>query len=362
MTEEELKETAKLIEEVSKTNKSREEYYLENKTQIRNHHKNYYIERFHKYCFDPRVSKIKIVYWGTLYNWHKRNPNNELTKNTTSIEFADRFLLNKNDINKYSKEIDKLKNPKLTRNQIRNRYCFDPRKNTRIIDGKSKYYFICKWGNLVSWASKNRNLINNLSPKEYADQYLLNDEDLIKYKSEIMDFKLKNNELSKEVKTKYSQFLNLRICFDPRFNKIKNKKIYKFTNWKSLYNWAKKNPNHELLYGKTPSEFSNSYILNDDELIKYKNEINFVMLKRKEKTSKDIINKHRIKQNNRLCFDFRKNKLNFTTWRCLYVWAKNHQNHELLKNLTPLEFANKHLLSEEDKIKYDKNIKEFLNY
>ena len=363
LTEEELKETAKLIEEFSKTNKSRKEYYIENRTQIRNHHKNYYIERFHKYCFDPRVSKIKIVYWGTLYDWHKRNLNNELTKNTTSIEFADKYLLNEDDIIKYSKEINEFKNPiKLTRNQMRNRYCFDPRIGTKI-DGTPKYHFICKWGSLVAWGSDHLDLINNLSPKEYANQYLLNNEDLIKYKSEITNFEFRNDKLSKKSKNKHKQYLNSRICFDPRFNKIKSDtcKIYKFTHWRTLYNWAKNNVNHELLCGKTPIEFSNSYILTDEELIKYKDEINYTMIKYKEKKSKEEIHNHQVKQRNRLCFDFRQNKLKFATWKTLYNWARNHPNHELIENLKPKEFANKYILSKEDKIKYADEIKEYLN-
>ena len=93
--------------------------------------------------------------------------------------------------------------------------------------------------------------------------------------------------------------------------------------------------------------------------------------KPKERKSKEEIRKDAKNKNYRLCLDPRFNKVivnndngyqfsKITNFQSLLAWARNHPNHELLENLKPTEFTNKYLLSEEDKIKYADEIKEYL--
>lgn len=94
--------------------------------------------------------------------------------------------------------------------------------------------------------------------------------------------------------------------------------------------------------------------------------------KPRERKSKEEIRKNAKDKNNRLCLDPRFNKIivnnnngyqfsKITNFQSLLAWARKNPTHELLENLKPIEFANKYLLLEEDKIKYDDEIKEYLD-
>lgn len=367
LNEEELKEIAKLIEEFSKTNKSRKEYYEEHKEEHKERSKKYREENK-----EPIKQKKKEYYLNNKeYIDFKNKENYQKNK-------EQRLKQNKKYRMEHKEEI---KEKAKIRENIRNyRYCFDPRKsikNTNLI----KDYKVCYWRSLLDWANKNHELIKDLTPLQFANKYLLTESDLIKYQKDISDFenkifddRLKENtkERNRKKCRENDKIKGELICFDPRYNKIQGSNFYntKFVKFKILYSWCKHNSNHELLNGQTPYKFACTCILSEEDLIKYKDEIN--NQKPKQHKSKEEIKKNRMDKNYRLCLDPRFDKIivnNFncykfskiTNFQSLLAWAKNHPNHWLLNNLTPKEFANKYLLSEEDKIKYTKEIEEYLN-
>ena len=367
LTEEELKETAKLIEEFSKTNKSRKEYYEEHKEE----HK----ERSKKY---NENNKEHLKQKRREYYLNNKEYINFKNKENYEKNKEKRLSQSKKYRNEHKKEI---KEKASVRENIRNhRYCFDPRKsmkNTNLI----KDYKICYWGTLEHWAEKNKKLIDNLTPCQFANKYLLTESDLIKYQKDISDFENKvfDNKLKEDTKERNrkrnrenGKLKDELICFDPRYDKIKSPTYHntKFVKFKILYAWCERNPNHEILNCQTPYKFASSYILSKDDLIKYKDEIE--NQKPKERKSKEEIRKDEKDKNHRLCLDPRFNKIivnnsngykyfKITNWKSLLAWARNYPNHELIENLKPTDFANKYLLSEEDKIKYSDEIKEYLN-
>lgn len=278
LTEEELKKVAKLIEEISKTNKS----------EIRK-----------SLCLDPRYDKIltkktkvniytKITTWMSLYLWALNNKQHPILNNLTPMEFANKYILSDEDKIKYSKDIEDYYNPnknkektKLIKNistNLKKRYCLDPRLNLKI-DDRSRFYKVCHWDTLRSWANTHRNLINGLSSVEYANLYLIPNEELVYYEKDILD--LENDNLpikTKKEYNKYNSHQRNRLCLDPRFNKVivnnsNGYEYFKITNWKSLYGWATRNPNHELIENLKPKKFANKYLLSEEDKIKYADEI-----------------------------------------------------------------------------------------
>lgn len=274
LTEEELKKTAKLIEEFSKENKSEIKKSL---------------------CLDPRYNKIltkttkiniytKITTWKSLYRWALHNKQHPILNNLTPMEFANKYILSDEDKIKHFKDIEDYYNPnknkektKLIKNtsvNLRKRYCLNPKYEPT----NHNTYKICHWDALRGWANKHKNLINNVSPTEYANTYLISDEELINYKKDILDLENKNLKNKKDDIRKYKSQQNNRLCLDPRFNKVivnnnNDYKYFKITNWKSLYGWATRNPNHELIENLKPKEFANKYILSKEDKIKYADEI-----------------------------------------------------------------------------------------
>lgn len=276
LTEDEMKVIAKIIEESEKTNKSRHQYYEENKDTILFNNKMKRVAKIYRLCFDPRdKNTITIVYWGTLYNWAS---NNRKEFNIVSpTEFTDKYLLTKKDEIKYVKEIELFKQSKiyLSKEERRHQLCLDPRYNTLNSIGEQKYYKICYWGSLNTWANNNRNLINNLTPTEFADKYLLTEEEIIVYSDDIKYFINKSRNPNKNYMTIYRKNLNNSLCLDPRYKIVKNKysDYLMITNWESLYGWSQRYPNHWLLNNLTPKEFANKYLLSEEDKIKYAKEI-----------------------------------------------------------------------------------------
>ena len=304
LTEEELKETAKLIEEFSKTNKSRKEYYEEHKEE----HK----ERSKKYNENNKehLKQKKREYYlnNKEYIESKNKENYEKNKEK-------RLNQNKKYRNEHKKEI---REKASIRENIRNhRYCFDPRKsikNTNLI----KDYKVCYWRSLLDWANKNQELIKDLTPLQFANKYLLTESDLIKYQKDISDFENKvfDDKLKEDTKERNhkrnrenDKIKGELICFDPRYNKIKSPSYYntKFVKFKILHSWCKHNRNHEILNGQTPYKFASNCILSKDDLIKEKDEIE--NQKPKERKSKEEIRKDEKDKNHHLCLDPRFNKI-----------------------------------------------------
>jgi hypothetical protein len=274
LTEEELKKTAKLIEEFSKENKSEIKKSL---------------------CLDPRYNKIltkttkiniytKITTWKSLYRWALHNKQHPILNNLTPMEFTNKYILSDEDKIKYFKDIEDYYNPnknkektKLIKNtsvNLRKRYCLNPKYEPT----NHNTYKICHWDALRGWANKHKDLINNISPTEYANTYLISDEELINYEKDILDLENKNLKNKKDDIRKYKSQQNNRLCLDPRFNKVivnnnNDYKYFKITNWKSLYGWATRNPNHELIENLKPKEFANKFILSKEDKIKYADEI-----------------------------------------------------------------------------------------
>ena len=278
LTEEELKKTAKLIEEFSKENKSEIKKSL---------------------CLDPRYNKIltkttkiniytKITTWKSLYRWALHNKQHPILNNLTPMEFANKYILSDKDKIKYAKDIEEYYNPnknkektKLIKNistNLRKRYCLDPRFNLKI-DDRSRFYKVCHWDTLRSWANIHRDLINNLSLAEYANLYLIPNEELVYYEKDILD--LENDNLPIKTKKEFNEYnsqQNNRLCLDPRFNKIivnnnNGYEYFKITTWKSLYGWSRRNSNHELIENLKPTDFANKYLLSEEDKIKYADEI-----------------------------------------------------------------------------------------
>ena len=83
---------------------------------------------------------------------------------------------------------------------------------------------------------------------------------------------------TKEDFREYNHLQQTRLCIDPRYNIINVKNVNKFqyspiTNWKSLYGWSRRNPNHFLLENLKPTDFANKYLLSEEDKIKYAKEI-----------------------------------------------------------------------------------------
>lgn len=374
MTEDEINEIAEMIEFYKSTNQTEEERqaYIEehredariraknwtknNKERSSAYHKNYKKinkeackERDKKYreknkerfkakddrpCFDPRYNKIfprngykykKFARWIDLFNWARHNKKHELRKGLTNTEFANKYLLNKEQLNEFKFEIENC----IISNKVNasENECIDPRcgmKSKRGIYGK---YTTFK--SLQSWATahKNHPLVNGMLPTPWAKQFLIKE----------VSPKLLTNE-----NTKISDDPSV-LCKDPRYGMIINniKYVKEIVNYKTLVTWAKKHKSHSLVNNMKPSAWAKQFLINKPQP------------KAKIEIKKEIKIYESLENINKPCEDPRCGMIigkrfynrKYVSYQTLIDWAKTHNNHPLVNDMKPTDWAKQFLIN-----------------
>lgn len=374
MTEDEINEIAEMIEFYKSTNQTEEEKqaYIEehreeaciraknwtknNKERSSAYHKNYKKinkeackERDKKYreknkerfkakddkpCFDPRYNKIfprngykykKFARWIDLLTWARHNKEHELRKELTNTEFANKYLLNEEQLKEFKFEIENC----IISNKVdtSENECIDPRcgmKSKRGIYGK---YTTFK--SLQSWATthKNHPLVNGMLPTTWAKQFLINE----------VSPKLLTNE-----NTKISDDPNV-LCKDPRYGMIINntKYVKEIVNYKTLVTWAKKHKTHPLVNNMKPSTWAKQFLINKPQP-KVKVEI-----KKEIKIYESLENINKPCEDPRCGMIIGKRFYNrkYTSYQTLIDWAKTHNNHPLVNGMKATDWAKQFLIN-----------------
>ena len=324
LTENEINEIAEMIEFYKETN------------QIEEDHKRKIKTKDDRPCFDPRYNKIfsrngykykKFARWIDLFTWARHNKEHELRKGLTNTEFANKYLLNEEQLKEFKFEIENC----IISNKVdtSKNECIDPRcgmKSKRGIYGK---YTTFK--SLQSWATahKNHPLVNGMLPTPWAKQFLIN-----KPQPKV------KVEIKKEIKI-YESLENInKPCEDPRCGMIIGKRFYnrKYTSYQTLIDWAKTHNNHPLVNGMKATDWAKQFLIN----------------KPKVRTSKS--------KNRKMCKDPRYgmkigNKVydaEIIPYVTLYSWATDNKNNPLLNGMNVAEWVNQFLIKQEKPIKIPK--------
>ena len=331
LTEDELKNIAKIAEDVAKTNLTEEEK-KENRKKYDNKHKEESAKRVRK---SYRKHREKRLAYSQEYNkthkdsihkknkeWREKNKEHcdEYDKNyyKTHKEKRKQYKeLHKEDISQYHKDRD-------------SRLCLDPITNLPITFGKLR-----------------RMYEHHEEYKEVDAKKCLITEDLEYYE------KLYDNLLQEKENKRNNIKRNIRYdeqcarpCKDPRYNSeydIKSKnEITEFTTWGVLYFWATCNKNHPLLNGLSCAEWANRFLLTP---IKPK-----LFQHKKDSICKDprynVVFPNRVKKG----FEFTE----YTTYEVLRGWAKHNPTHPLVNGMKPTEWANQFILTPQELEEYKK--------
>lgn len=322
LTENEINEIAEMIEFYKETN------------QIEEDHKRKIKIKDDRPCFDPRYNKIfprngykykKFARWIDLFTWARYNKEHELRKGLSNTEFANKYLLNEEQLKEFKFEIENC----IISNKVdaSENECIDPRygmKSKRGIYGK---YTTFK--SLQSWATvhKNHPLVNGMLPTPWAKQFLINK----------VSPKLLTNE-----NIKISDNPNI-LCKDPRYGMTINniKYVKEIVNYKTLVTWAKNHKTHPLVNNMKPSTWAKQFLINKPQP------------KAKIEIKKEIKIYESLENINKACEDPRCGMIigkrfynrKYVSYQTLIDWAKTHNNHPLVNGMKATDWAKQFLIN-----------------
>ena len=368
-SEDEIKTIAKIVEICKKNNLTEEELKEHDKIYRENHKEDTRKrarKRYNLLCQDALDDKLY------RYGRFKDIINtDELHKNLIASD----YIITEN-LEFYEKEFEKQNSPKYKdKNDWRKKNQSKINEKTHKRDSQMckdiRYpneYIMCTKRALIYYLKKNNIDTKNMNYTEFANQFILTDE-------EIKHYHLKEKKSSKRISKNNSKRSKI-ICKDPRYKtviKFSHGQYEKLTTWGNLRAWARRNSNHYLLNGMSPVEFTNSYILKENEIVKepsleqiekfdkllkehLQNMENFSKISVKKSKNK---NKERSKS---ICKDPRfgismngyLHNNEYTTFSSLRNWARNHPNHPLVNNMSPSKWATQFILTQQELEEYKK--------
>lgn len=274
LTEDELKNIAKIAEDVAKTNlteeekkENRNEYdknyrqtHKEERKQYKELHKGdisqYHKDKDSRLCLDP-ITNLPTTFGKLRRMYEKHEEYKEVDAKkcliTENLEYYEKLY--NNLLQEKENERNNIKR-NIRYDEQCARPCKDPRYNSEYdIKSKNEITEFTTWGVLYFWATRNKNhpLLNGLSCAEWANQFLLT-----------------------PIEPKLFQHKKDSICKDPRYNVVfpnRVKKGFEFTEYatyEALRGWAKHNSTHPLVNGMKSTEWATQFILTSQELEEYK--------------------------------------------------------------------------------------------
>lgn len=273
LTEDELKNIAKIAEDVAKTNlteeekkENRNEYdknyrqtHKEERKQYNELHKGdilqYHKDKDSRLCLDP-ITNLPTTFGKLrrMYEKHEAYKEVDVKKCLIAENLEYYEKLYNNLLQEKENERNNVKRNIRYDKQCA-RPCKDPRYNSEYdIKSKNEITEFTTWGVLYFWATRNKNhpLLNDLSCAEWANQFLLT-----------------------PIEPKLFQHKKDSICKDPRYNVVFPNRVKKgfefteYTTYEVLRGWAKHNSTHPLVNGMKPTEWATQFILTPQELEEY---------------------------------------------------------------------------------------------